>query len=168
MPLVKAAVISLEGTYIRKNSPLPERKVYKQTNVSEMYILQHYTIQEAILASYGDDVDVLTFCDLSFFIEYIRPNGFKDPLSDNMVLLFTEYEPLAKRLISMISCDDKVWTRVGMYLKGVALLNRHDKLIQFFFESSDDFKPEHYECLMNGLTNYGKNAEFVMFHPKLC
>ncbi|CAG2252350.1 unnamed protein product [Mytilus edulis] len=46
--------------------------------------------------------------------------------------------------------------------------NRHDKLIQYFFQTIEDVKLEHYVCLINGLTSYGRNSDLVLFHPKLC
>lgn len=165
--LLKAAVLVLEGTYIRKMSPVSVKENYKRPIVSEIYVLQHNTIQEALLVSYGDDTDVLKFCYFIFLIEYIRPICYKDELSDRMVLIFTNYVPLAKRLISVLPINDKTCTYVGMYLQIVALLHRRDDIIKFFFHNLECVKPGQYECLLNGLTGFGKNTKFIEFHPEL-
>lgn len=57
---------------------------------------------------------------------------------------------------------------VGMYLQNIALLERRDEIIEFFFEIVKDVKPEKYVCLLNGLTSLGTNTDFVKFHPQLC
>ncbi|CAC5370497.1 unnamed protein product [Mytilus coruscus] len=168
MSLLKAAVLMLEGKYISRKSASSTSEQCKRPKISDHYVLQHYTIQEAVLISYGEDADILTFCDFSFLQEYIRPKGYIDELSDSMVLSFIDYKPLVKRLISMLSIDDNTCTGVGRYLKVVALLHRRDEIIQFFFQNIKDVKPEQYTRLVNGLTNFGKNGALVDFHSQLC
>ncbi|CAG2252349.1 unnamed protein product [Mytilus edulis] len=65
--LLKAAVCKLDGTYFNlQSSSESSCDNSKRQKVSDIYVLQHNTIQEAILVSYGDDADVLPFCDLTF------------------------------------------------------------------------------------------------------
>ncbi|XP_071146621.1 uncharacterized protein [Mytilus edulis] len=168
MSLLREAVRTLEGTYFTKKSSISDRSQPKRLKFSDVYILQHYTIQEAILVSYGDDVDVLSFCEFGFLLEYIRPKGYKDPLSDHAVFLFIDYQTLTNKLISMLSGDDKMCTDVGFYLQTVALEHRRDEIIQFFFQNIEDVTPKVYACLVNGLTSFGNNSDFVKFHPKIC
>ncbi|VDH97319.1 Hypothetical predicted protein [Mytilus galloprovincialis] len=165
---LKEAVRTLEATYFTKKSSILDRDQLKRSKFSVKYVLQHNTIKEAILLSYGDDVDVLSFCEFGFLFEYIRPIGFKDPLNDHAVFLFVEYQPLINKLITMLNIDNKTCTNVGIYLKTIALLQRRNDIIQFFFQNIEDNKPKRYACLLNGLTCFGKNADLVKFYPKLC
>lgn len=168
LSLLMDAVCVLDGTYISKYSINSKPEEIKRPKVSEKYILQHTTIKEAVLISYGIDADILPFCDFRFLQEYIRPKGYIDELNESMVLLFIDYKPLVKRLISMLSIDDITCTGVGRYLKVVALLHRRDEIIQVFFQNIKDVKSKQYTCLLNGLTNFGKNGALVNLHPQLC
>ncbi|CAC5370498.1 unnamed protein product [Mytilus coruscus] len=166
--LLKQAVFKLEGTYLNKIAPDSVCNHHKRQKVSDIYILQHSTIREAILVSFGDDADVLSVCDSWFLFEYIRPKGYKVSPSDNMVYLFTDYKLLAKKLMSILSTDYYSCISVGAYLQNIALLERRDEIIEFFFEIVEDVKPEQYVCLLNGLTSMGTNTDLVKFHPQLC
>lgn len=168
MSLLKDAVHILEGTYINKRSPESACNQIKRQKVADIYYLQHSTIQEAILVTYGDDTDVLPICDSWFLFEYVRPNSYQFPTSDHIVYLSTDYKQLAKRLMNILSTDDYTCICVGEYLQKAALLQRHDEIIQFFFEIVDDLGPEQYVCLLNGLTSLGTNTDLVKFHPQLC
>lgn len=169
MSLLKEAVRKLDGTYlILQSSSESSCDNSKRQKVSDIYVLQHNTIQEAILVSYGDDADVLPFCDLTFMWEYIRPKGHRDPLEDQMTFLFYDYNQIAKKLISMLSIDDETSTFVGSYLEYVTLFHRHDEMLSFFFQNVKDVKPYEYASLLNGLTSVGENSALVKFHPDLC
>lgn len=167
--LLKAAVLVLEGTYISNKSAISAREKCMLPNITMNYALQHYTIQDAVLISYGEDADVLTFCDLDFLLEYIRTKGYIDKHNDNIVLMFTDYKPLVKKLISMLSVDEQDNTyNIGMYLQLISLLHRHDDIIRCFFHNIENVTSKQYKCLINGLTSFGKNRKFIEFHPKLC
>ncbi|VDI17071.1 Hypothetical predicted protein [Mytilus galloprovincialis] len=167
--LLKEAVRRLDGTYlIKQSSSESSCNNSKRRKVSEIYVRQHFTVKEAILITYGEDVDILSFCDFRFLFEYIRPRGYKFSTSDHMVHHLTDYKLLAKKLISVLSTDDCTCISVGVYLQKVGLMQSDDKLIPFFFETLEDVKPDQYVCLLNGLTNLGKNAHLIKFHPQLC
>ncbi|XP_071146076.1 uncharacterized protein [Mytilus edulis] len=168
MLLLKEAVLKLEGTYITKSSSESAFDFIKRQQVSDIYVLQHDTIREAILLSYGDDVDVLSFCDIYFVCEYIRPKEYKQSVDDKIVFLFCDYKSIVQKLISMLSIDDATSILVGSYLEVVALSKRLDNMIMFFFQNLKDVKPKDYKSLLNGLTCFGKNPDVVRFHPNLC
>lgn len=99
---LKEAVRKLEGIYINNRSSESASNHAKLPEVSDIYDLQHNTIKEAILVSYGDDADVLSFCDTVFLCEYIRPKEYKQFVDNQMVFLFCDYMLIAKKLISML------------------------------------------------------------------
>lgn len=84
-----------------------------------------------------------------------------------MVLLFTEYKPLVKGLISMLSIDNDTCIGIGLYLKIVALFHRRDEII-FFLQNMENVEPEQYIHFVNGLTSLGKNGRIIEFYPELC
>lgn len=98
--------------------------------------------------------------------QYIRPKGYANSLDEHII--FCDYKHIASTLINLLSTDDITFTIVGCYLALVALLQRRDEIIKFFFQNLRDFKPNEYACLINGLTSFGSNPALVKFHPNLC
>ncbi|CAC5407376.1 unnamed protein product [Mytilus coruscus] len=115
---LREAVRTLIGTYFTQKSSISDRGQTKRLKFSEVYVLQHYIIQEAILVSYGDDVDVLSFCEFSFLLEYLCKDiminfgltvflSFCTPIvwtNNNSNFVEIETDVLMKALYSTIVC----------------------------------------------------------------
>ncbi|VDI76029.1 Hypothetical predicted protein [Mytilus galloprovincialis] len=138
--LLKEAVRKLEGTRINKRSSESACNNAKRRKVSDIYVLQHNTIQEVILLSYGQDSDVLSLCDARFLFNYIRPKDYELSPSDNMVYLFTDSKLIAKKLISLLSTE-ALFTNIK--------------------QKEQDISPIHIKEFLDGLLDEGKRSSVV-------
>ncbi|VDI66474.1 Hypothetical predicted protein [Mytilus galloprovincialis] len=163
--LIKEAFSYLKETYmIEQYSMLHFNR--KRSKLSDTYMLQHSTVKEAILISYADFVG-FSHCDAEFIYDYVRPKGFRDQKSEDMTFVFTDCKPLVKKLLSLAS-GNRACFSIGQYLKITGLKNRNDTLIKHFFEEAKDkIRIKQYAFILDGLTDYGSENDFILFHPDI-
>ncbi|XP_052100144.1 uncharacterized protein LOC127734338 isoform X1 [Mytilus californianus] len=164
--LIKEAFSHLKETYMIEQ-PYPILHLNgKRSKLSDTYMLQHSTVKEAILISYADDVGV-SHCDAKFIYDYVRPKGFRDQISEDMTFIFTDCKPLVLKLHSIAS-GHRACFSIGQYLKMTGLKNRNDTRIKYFFEEAKGkIKIKQYAFILDGLTDFGTENDFILFHPDI-
>ncbi|CAC5398380.1 unnamed protein product [Mytilus coruscus] len=164
--LISEAFSHLKETYMIEQ-PYPILHVNgKRSKLSDTYILQHSTVKEAILISYADDVD-FSHCDAKFIHDYVRPKGFRDQISKDMTFIFTDCKPLVLKLLS-IATGHRACFSIGQYLKMTGLKNRNGTMIKYFFEEAKKkIRRKQYAFILDGLTDFGTENDFILFHPDI-
>ncbi|XP_071166768.1 uncharacterized protein [Mytilus edulis] len=163
--LIKEAFSHLKATYMIEQYSMLHLN-WKRSKLSDTYMLQHSTVKEAILISYADFVG-FSHCDAEFIYDYVRPKGFRDQKSEDMTFIFTDCKPLVKKLLSLAS-GNRACFSIGKYLKITGLKNRNDTMINHFFEEAKEkIRIKQYAFILDGLTDFGSENDFILFHPDI-